>query len=144
MNTVIIIRGISGSGKSFFADYILKLFRLSTYETGDPCEICCADDYFIEKYGSYKWSAAEIFAAHKYCQNKFTKALDNQIELVIVANTGTKEKDIQFYLDNAKECGYTVFSVVLENRHNGKDIHNVPEISLQKQEKDLRNNLKFR
>lgn len=141
MKTVIIVRGISGSGKNTFAEYIQELFHEAKAE---PCEICCADDYFIEKYGSYKWSAAEIFAAHKYCQNKFTKALDNQIELVIVANTGTKEKDIQFYLDNAKECGYTVFSVVLENRHNGKDIHNVPEISLQKQEKDLRNNLKFR
>jgi predicted ABC-type ATPase len=141
MKTVILIRGTSGAGKTTFAEYIQELFHSAEAE---PCEICCADDYFIEKYGEYKWSAAEIFAAHVYCQNKFITALENKTELVIVANTGTKEKDIQFYLDNAKKRGYTVFSVVLENRHNGKDIHNVPEVSLQKQEKDLRNNLKLR
>ena len=31
------------------------------------------------------------------------------------------------YFKLAKEYGYTVFSIVVENRHGGTNVHNVPE-----------------
>jgi hypothetical protein len=34
---------------------------------------------------------------------------------------------MQAYYDLATEYGYTVFSLVVENRHNGVNVHNVPE-----------------
>jgi hypothetical protein len=34
---------------------------------------------------------------------------------------------MQPYYDLAKEYGYMVFSIIVENRHGGKNVHNVPE-----------------
>jgi len=46
---------------------------------------------------------------------------------IAVANTFTQEWEMKAYYDLAKEYGYTVFSLVVENRHNGVNVHNVPE-----------------
>ena len=34
---------------------------------------------------------------------------------------------MQPYFDLAKKYGYTVFTIIVENRHGGKNVHNVPE-----------------
>jgi hypothetical protein len=44
-----------------------------------------------------------------------------------VSNTFTQEWEMQPYYDLAKEYGYMVFSIIVENRHGGKNVHNVPE-----------------
>ncbi|HPI81970.1 MAG TPA: hypothetical protein PK122_01945 [Candidatus Paceibacterota bacterium] len=54
------------------------------------------------------------------------------IETVIVANTSTTEDEIRPYIMIAKNYGYRVFSIVVENRHGGVNEHNVPESSLEK------------
>jgi NEDD4-binding protein 2 len=55
-----------------------------------------------------------------------------QVERIVIANTSTTEKEMKPYLDLAKEFGYRVFSVVVENRHGGINVHNVPEETLEK------------
>ncbi len=136
---VLIIRGCSGSTKTTFANYIKSLDR-------DPLfsEVCCADDYYTNKYGSYKWNAKEIGAAHSYCRNKFENALRNFTPLVIVANTSTTTEEIQPYIDLAIKHNYSFFSIVMENRNDTKDIHNLPLQTLVNQELKLRANLKLR
>jgi hypothetical protein len=37
---------------------------------------------------------------------------------------------MQPYYDLAKKYGYTVFSIIVENRHGSTSIHNVPEGSI--------------
>jgi hypothetical protein len=39
------------------------------------------------------------------------------------------------YYDLAKEYGYMVFSIVVENRHGGKNVHNVPDEAIDKMRK---------
>jgi hypothetical protein len=53
-------------------------------------------------------------------------------EKIIVANTSTTARELKPYYDLALKYGYQVFSVIVENRHEGKNIHNVPEETLQK------------
>ena len=50
----------------------------------------------------------------------------NQHEKVAVSNTFTQEWEMKPYYDMAKTYGYTVFSVVVENRHGGENVHGVP------------------
>jgi len=136
---VIIIRGISGSGKSTFAEYIANL------HDGVPPVICTADDYFTDNTtGEYKFDASHLGNAHKACMEKFTNACQGGAPLVILANTSTQEREISWYMDTATDCGYQIFSVVLENRHGNKDIHNVPQNTLDRQEKNLFNSLKLK
>lgn len=132
---VIIVRGTSGNGKSSFADYIKSLYK--------DVLICCADDYFTDKDGNYNWSLDKLPNAHMYCQNKFKQALLDEISLIIVANTSTREKDVNYYRNLAIEANYKVFVILLENWHNGTDIHNVPEETKERMKSQLKESIKF-
>jgi predicted kinase len=111
---LIIVRGIPGCGKSTFA----KLLGVA---------ICTTDDFFTDKDGKYTWVGAKVGFAHLWCQSKCKKYMSEGISPVIVANTATTKKELKPYYDLAIGYGYKVFSVIVENRHGGKNIHNVPE-----------------
>ena len=61
--------------------------------------------------------------------------------LIIVANTLTSEREMKPYEDLARQFGYMVHTVILENRHGGVNTHNVPEESLEKMKNRLINNI---
>lgn len=144
---IIVLRGVSGSGKSSVAEYLAELYRIgSDGKSGDStqrCVVCTADDYFLVN-GEYKFDFTKLGQAHAQCLSKFEKALIDKIELVIVANTNTKESEINPYIKLARASGYTVLSLVVENRHANKSIHSVPEETLTKQAENLKNSLKLR
>ena len=52
-------------------------------------------------------------------------------------------KEIQPYIDMAEEFGYSVFSLVIENRHGNDSVHSVPQETRDAQERRLRNSLKL-
>jgi predicted kinase len=123
-----IIRGVSGSGKSTFAKKIVDHDFL----------VCEADKYFIDKEtGEYKFDASKIKDAHKFCQDtvetymKDSLVNDQFYREIAVANTFTQEWEMEPYFKLAKEYGYTVFSIVVENRHGGVNQHGVPEEKLE-------------
>ena len=68
---------------------------------------------------------------------------DPKINTIIVANTNTKESEFSFYINEAKSREFQVFSLVIENRHGGKDTHNVPKETLEKQKTNIYNSLKL-
>ena len=116
--TLIIVRGVPGSGKSSFAEYLV-----------DNQYICTADDYHM-KNGVYDWRPENQGAAHLSCQTKCENLMKISHPKIVVANTSTTAKELQPYYNLAKKYGYKVFSVIVENRHNGVNIHNVPEVTL--------------
>ena len=118
MKTLIIVRGIPGSGKTSFASFLGKA-------------VCCADDYFVHD-GEYKWKAENIGKAHEWCQRKCRRFMKAQLEQIVVANTSTPEREMQPYMDLARQFGYMVYSVIVENRHGSASVHGVPEATLDK------------
>ena len=52
-------------------------------------------------------------------------------ETIVVSNTFTQEWEMKPYMDMAKEWGYRVFSIIVENRHGGVNQHGVPDEKLQ-------------
>ena len=50
---------------------------------------------------------------------------------IVVSNTFTQEWEMKPYFDMAKEHDYQVFSIIVENRHGGKNIHGVPDDKLE-------------
>ena len=44
------------------------------------------------------------------------------------------DEEMEPYFDLAKEYGYRVYSLVVENRHGGKNIHNVPKEKIEEME----------
>lgn len=64
-------------------------------------------------------------------------------EDIVVSNTFTTEKELKPYIDLAKEYGYNVTTVVVENRNNTDSIHDVPQEIRQRQADRLKNSIKL-
>jgi predicted kinase len=134
--TVYILKGVSGSGKSSLAEELVK---------GRQGIICCADDYLYNVDGVYDFTLANGGQNHKLCQEKFLDALEDwTVNVIVVANTNVEPKHWNFYVDAASRYNATIFHLVVENRHGGKDSHSVPEHVLASQEQRIKNSLKLR
>ena len=113
-----IVRGIPGSGKSTFA----KTLDGQHYE---------ADMYFIDEEGNYNFDVTKIKDAHQWCQSFVETDMVLEYPKIVVSNTFTQNWEMEPYFKLAKEYGYTVFTIVVENRHGGVNQHGVPEDKLQ-------------
>ena len=112
MKTLYLVRGVPGSGKSTLAESI--------------CEnVFAADDYFLDSDGNYCYTPKLIHSAHMWCLDQTAKAMKAGKD-VAVANTFTREWEMQKYYDLAESFGYRVFSLITENRHGGYNVHGVP------------------
>ena len=121
MKKLFLVRGIPNSGKSTFA----KEFGGIHFET---------DNYFMVD-GEYKFDGTKLKDAHQWCQTQVSNAMilnytANINERIVVSNTFTQEWEMKPYIEMAKEWGYTVFSIIVENRHGGVNEHGVPEDKL--------------
>ena len=52
--------------------------------------------------------------------------MSHEHSTVVVSNTFTREWEMFEYFILAEKYGYRVVSLIVENRHNGDSIHNVP------------------
>lgn len=126
MNTLYLIRGVSGSGKTTLAKELESVLPAAM--------AIAADDYFYDENNKYSFDATKLAQAHGYCRKKV--ALYMEVGLwrnIIVHNTFTREREMEPYLNLAKDYGYKVVSLVVENRHGNKSVHDVPEEVLQAQ-----------
>lgn len=121
MSTLYLIRGVCGSGKSTFAQ-TLKQNGVVQY-------VFEADQYFCQS-GEYKFDPTKLHSAHKDCQDsvKLALSLDSS---VCVSNTSTTEREVETYAKIAEEYGAKFVSIIVENRHDGTNVHNVPEEKVQ-------------
>ena len=109
-----IVRGLPGSGKSTFA----KTLGGQHYE---------ADTYFVDEEGNYNFDGSKIKDAHKWCKSFVETDMLLEYPKIVVSNTFTQEWEMKPYIDLAKKHEYKVFTIVIENRHGGNNVHNVPE-----------------
>lgn len=131
--TLIILRGVSGAGKSTVADMLAE----------DDWPVCEADKFHYTEDGVYDWKPENMQAAHAWCQSEVKDMMRWNFHRIIVSNTSTSEKELKPYLDLAAENGYRVISLVVENRHGNDSVHNVPQETRDAQERRLRNSLKL-
>jgi predicted kinase len=128
MKQLILLRGLPGSGKSTVA----KLFDKALHFE--------ADMYFLDADGNYQFDASKIKNAHNWCRHSVMDAMKEGHPIVAVSNTFTQEWEMEVYYLLAEELGYRVISMIVENRHDGKNIHGCPDDKIEQ----MRNRFEFK
>ena len=120
-NTLILIRGLPGSGKSTEAKRIMS-------QAPNSMRHLEADMYFILG-DEYIFDASKLGKAHEWCQSTTENFLEKGYS-VIVSNTFTTLKEIKPYEAIAKRLGVAL--EVRQMNNSFESIHNVPEETLKK------------
>ena len=118
--TLYIIRGIPGSGKSTHAANLASTLGITSHFE--------ADMYFVHD-GVYQWKADEIGDAHCWCYDQFYLAIQRKQD-VIVSNTFTRWREMREYVETALEHDYNV--EIIECTGNFQSVHGVPAEALEK------------
>jgi deoxyadenosine/deoxycytidine kinase len=125
---LILIRGISGSGKTTYAKKLMQQDpSLSHYE---------ADMVFYNDKGEYKFNPSLIHQAHEWCQAKTREDLSKG-KSVIVSNTFTERWEMQAYLKMAEDYGAEV--IIKKASGNYKNVHDLTPDKIEIQRKKWQN-----
>jgi predicted kinase len=124
MRNLYLLRGLPGSGKSTLARFVGDAFVEA--------------DMFFLKNGKYEFDGSKIRDAHAWCQSTVREWMQMNADTygleyseIAVSNTFTQEWEMEAYYNLAKEFNYKVFSMIVENRHDGVNSHGVPEDKLE-------------
>ena len=123
MKTLYLLRGLPGAGKSTLASQLSD----AHFE---------ADMYFTNENGQYLFNPSDLKKAHAWCQSEVHTAMilnhtTGSNERIAVSNTFTQEWEMEPYFKLAETYGYRVFSIIVENRHGGENLHSVPADKIQ-------------
>ncbi len=98
MRQLIIMHGVSGSGKS---TQVLKEIRTMSNKV-------CSADYYFQNGDNYNFDVKKLQTAHAWCQAHAAIAASQGVEQILIDNTNMKRADWLFYEELAGEYGYTV------------------------------------
>jgi predicted kinase len=114
---VIILSGISGSGKSTYA------------RRNYPGAVVCSADKFPGLYVDGELQFAKLSDAHNACLREFTVALLEGAPVIVVDNTNTTATEIAPYAAMALAFGAKLQILTIEcdvEIAHGRNLHNVP------------------
>jgi tRNA uridine 5-carbamoylmethylation protein Kti12 len=118
---LILLRGVPGSGKTTLGNAILFTNQSNIQD------VLSADNFFINEKEEYVFDFTKLKEAHNDCQVKCAERMRNEFSKIVVANTFTQEWEMEPYFIMAERYNYRIHTVIVENRHGSKNVHNVPE-----------------
>ena len=98
MDTLYIVRGLPGSGKSQFAR---KLVSKSEF-------VFEANKYMLDENGNYKYQASKLAFCHNKCFDNVKYAMIYGVDKIVVANTFIRKNDYNRYINLANKFQYDV------------------------------------
>ena len=136
MTRVVILSGISGSGKTTMATRMCEDVRAA----GGKAHMMAADDWFM-KNGEYRFDVNELGYAHGYCYSKFMSAVEESPDLVVVHNTNASAWEISPYVLFCTAHGIEAEVITIECDANvaaGRNTHGLGVINVVRQLDNLR------
>jgi hypothetical protein len=101
---VVAMRAVPGTGKSTLAEKFIQKAK----SQGLTAERCSADDFFyMLGKGTYKFDPSKLGDAHGECFDKFSRAVDKGVNLIVVDNTNLELKFVEPYKKYAEANRYT-------------------------------------
>ena len=158
---LILIRGVSGAGKSTVSNLFKGAFLISTDDMfmvdqlRKPATCDCYERYIDDDYGEgsfsaqpccydrvYKFDPSKLGEYHQATIAKVEEQMLNtetaedweaSYNTIVVHNTFTEVWEMDPYYALSDKYLWAVHSIIVENRHFGKSIHDVPDNVLKSQ-----------
>ena len=115
MNTLTIVRGCSGCGKSTYIKEVIK--NNVSVDMSYSFKIVSADAFFMktddDDNSFYDFDPSLLSVAHSWCLSEFISAIRNNTPNIFVDNTNIHHWEYQNYLKIAKMHGYIIYIVEL-------------------------------
>jgi predicted kinase len=108
MKTLILLRGLPGSGKSTHAMFLAD----KAWNENNSFTIRSTDKQF-EINGVYTFNPRLLGVNHAKNQQLVEQDMLSGIDIIIVDNTNIKRNDFKFYVDAAERHGYKVVEEVI-------------------------------
>ncbi len=130
MNTLVIVRGLPGAGKTTFAH------ALNVQKYGGKALVVAADDFMVNDEGEYDYDRERLSHVHSRCQIAAGEALAERRD-VIVHNTFTRPSEFNPYLKMVKPTQkvliFDLFDAGLTDEQlTARNVHDVPLASVTK------------
>jgi predicted kinase len=111
--TLVIMRGLPGSGKSYFA---ARLTGKGADGKTVKASVFSADNFFMNG-DKYEFDKDKLPEAHKDCQTKVEEAMKKNTPLVVVDNTNSRRWEYKVYAQFAETYKYNVviYEIVMRN-----------------------------
>lgn len=117
--TLIIVRGIPGSGKSTFADFVADILKCQVFET---------DDFFMRN-GVYVFEPEKLAWAHRVCHEKAFAAIERDA-VSVIANCDIRWRDLK---DLIEKCDHRAVRVMIYDvLGDFGSVHDIPQHRMEK------------
>lgn len=105
---VFLMRGLPGSGKSTLVNALTE-----TYDCQNPI-VCSADQYFIDKFGIYRFDQSRLKDAHEASQSLMKMSVSEGKKMIIVDNTNVQNWEMRPYFSSIVKAPFTYRLVIVE------------------------------
>jgi adenylate kinase family enzyme len=95
---LILIRGLSGSGKRTLAELIIANEEKRT--------AISSDDFFFDENDNYTFVKEQIHEAHDWCKQETTSCAEQKYEIIVVHNVFSKAWELEPYFEIALKYDY--------------------------------------
>jgi len=102
--TMIVMRGLPGSGKSTIVRKLKEVFPKAS--------VCSADNFFVSN-GVYKFDRTKLKDAHQFSQDKAEELCQALTNLIIIDNTNVKRWEMVPYFRTASQHRYKMQTQVI-------------------------------
>lgn len=133
---MILIRGLSGSGKTTIADLICD-----GDELGESRIAISANDYFYNDDDVFEFDPSKLKDAHHWCLQEVEVCALQGYEVIVIHNTFTRKWETEPYFHIAKKNGYRISVLSMydgglnDMQLTDRSVHNVPMYSIRNQRK---------
>ena len=121
--TILLIRGLPGSGKTTLANALSENGKYNIFSV---------DQYFTDEEGNYSFNYLDNHKAYDECKKRVMEDVKRGAEKILVDNTFTLDWEMEPYFKIAKENDYMIFVFTVENYHGGKNVHGISEEQVRK------------